>query len=161
MWPLVNSAQALVPEKGVYWGARAFAASRKGSAKYHAGIDLKAETGDPVVATEDGVVVATQGWDGPQAKALLLQTDSGPVMLYGAIAPNSWKEFGVGVGTRVKKGQPLGRVGTYPKGSHMLHFEIYREGTTKNYKWYKGDPAPANLLDPTNYLKRAADLRYS
>lgn len=155
VWPLVNNFEAKVPTPGEYWTARAIGASRSAT-KLHSGIDLKAKWGDVCVATEDGVIVKTQGWDGDQAKAILLQSNSGPVLLYGAVAPNSWKEFNVGRGVKVKKGQPIARVGMYPGGSTMLHFEMYRKGTTKNYRWMKGDPPPKALLDPTNYLKRAS-----
>lgn len=159
VWPLQNNFDRLVPEKKVYWHGRAFGVDRgTGSGKYHAGIDLAAKWGDPVLATEDGTIVATQGWDGPNAKALLLETDSGVVALYGAIAPNSWKKFGLGVGSRVQRGQPIAFVGEYPHGSQMLHFELYTQGTRKNERYFIGREPPPNLLDPTNYLKRAAGI---
>ena len=130
LWPLVNNFDAKVPEVGVHWSARAIGASRSAT-KLHSGIDLRAKDGDICVATEDGVIVKTQGWDGPEAKAILLQSDSGPVLLYGAVRPNSWNEFGVKAGVRVKKGQPIARVGMYPGGSSMLHFEMYKKGTQR------------------------------
>jgi len=160
VWPLVNNFAAKVPEPGVYWSARAIGAVRSAT-KLHAGIDLKANAGDICVACEDGIIVKTQGWDGDRAKAIFLQTDSGPVLNYGAVAPNSWNEFNVRKGVRVKRGQPIARVGTYPGGSSMLHFEMYKKGTTTNYRWMRGEPPPPRLLDPTNYLKQAAKLRVS
>lgn len=135
VWPLLNKREKLVPEVGVYWGARGFGVDRgQGTGKYHAGIDLVADWGDPVLATEDGTIVATQGWDGSNAKAILLETISGVVPLYGAVAPGSWKEFGLGVGSKVQRGQAIARVGQYPGGSEMLHFELYTKGTTTDRK---------------------------
>jgi len=155
-WPLVNAYTPRVPETG----GRAFKASRPfsdvcNSDREHGGIDLSGNEGDRLVAMEDGVIVATQGWDGPMAKAILLQTDRGPVLLYGAVAPNSWKKFDVQVGTRVTQGQTIATLGVYPGGSTMLHFELYKKGTTKNSVWCEGKPQPENLLDPTEYLKSA------
>jgi murein DD-endopeptidase MepM/ murein hydrolase activator NlpD len=159
VWPLINKREKLVPEKGVYWGMRGFGVDRgTGTGKYHAGIDLAASWGDPVVATEDGVIVGTQGWDGANAKAIAIETISGVVPFYGAVAPNSWKEFGLGVGSKVKQGQVIARVGQYPGGSEMLHFELYTSGTIRNEKYYIDKPRPSNLLDPTQYLKRAAGI---
>jgi len=159
VWPLLNKHEKLVPEIGVYWGARGFGVDRKkGTGKYHAGIDLVADWGDPVLATEDGTIVGTQGWDGANAKAILMETASGVVPLYGAVAPNSWKEFGLGVGSKVRRGQAIARVGQYPGGSEMLHFELYSKGTTTNERWYIDQARPSNLLDPTEYLKRAAGI---
>jgi len=129
-------------------GGRAFGASRDGGNRIHAGIDLYGDEGDVVVATESGTIVAAQGWAGPNAKAVLLQTDSGPVVLYGAVAPGSWPR----VGTRVRAGDPVGRLGTYPHGSSMLHLEVYRSGVRRNFRWYAGEPKPPTLLDPIAYL---------
>ena len=41
-------------------------------------------------------------------------------------------------------------------GSHMLHFETYTCCPTKNESWYRGSKAPPHVLDPTDYLLRAA-----
>jgi len=156
-WPLPEDQIREVPMVGGPRAGRAFGVSRPYSEAYrcnrrHVGIDLEAQKGDVVVATEPGLIVATQGWDGPSAKALLLQTDRGPVVLYGAVAPESWTEFGVGPGIRVEAGQALARIGRYPKGSSMLHFELYEQGTVKNRVWCAGRPMPQGALDPTSYL---------
>lgn len=161
-WPIVDPANTNVPVYGGDGSGRAFGADRPasdvcgGGLRTHGGIDLSASRGQRVVAVESGVIAATQGWEGPSAKALLLQTDSGPVALYGALAPGSWSEFGVSKGSRVKQGQVIGRIGMYPAGSSMLHFELYAKGATKNRVWCKGDPRPPGMLDPTAYLRRAA-----
>jgi len=129
--------------------------------RFHGGVDIYAPLGTVVVATEPGRVVATQGWMSRKGyperttKALLLQLDSGPVLVYGALIPDSWKEFGVAVSRRVAAGDPLGRIGTYPKGDHMLHIEGRVEGTRIADDWPNTQPPPASLLNIAPYLKRA------
>lgn len=151
VWPIVGGRDPKVPTSG----GKAIGASRPNDRK-HAGIDLIDNAGRIVVATEAGRIVAMNPWDGANAKSLLLETDSGIVINYGAVAPNSWYEFGVGMGSKVASGQPIARIGRYPGGSTMLHFEIYSSGTRKNEQWKSGRNPPDNLLDPTNYLERAS-----
>lgn len=141
--------------------ARRFGATRDGHT--HAGIDLYANDGDVVVATEDGTIVGTQTFH-LGTDAVLLQTDSGIVVLYGEVAPWSWKKYGLQVGSRVRAGQPIAQIGCMvgePPNceSHMLHLETYRAGVTQNEHWY-GSP-PADLLDPSRYLLRASSRRVS
>lgn len=136
-------------------GARAFGASR--DERRHAGIDLYANPGDLVIAPEGGVLVSDQNFLDtiPGDDAYMLQGDSGTVLLFGEVKANGFQEFGFQLGSRVEKGQPIGRVALTSKGSHMLHFETYVKGTTKSKKWFAGNAPPAALLDPTEYLLRA------
>lgn len=150
-WPVLKVAKVVYTK-----GGKAFAASRSAGLRHHAGIDILAPRGAVVVATEDGQIVATQRFNGPNAHAILLQTNSGPVILYGEVEPGSWREFGLKIGAWVKKGQPIARVGINPGGSTMLHFEAYKRGTTTNHRWYQNQNPPPQLLDPTNYLSAAA-----
>lgn len=129
--------------------------------RFHCGVDIYCPLGTIVIATEAGTIVAKQGWMSKQGrperttKALLLQLDSGPVIVYGALLPDSWLEFGVKVGSRVAQGQPIGRIGTYPKGDNMFHVEGREEGSTSAPPWYNDDPPPPNLLNITPYLVQA------
>jgi murein DD-endopeptidase MepM/ murein hydrolase activator NlpD len=136
-------------------GARAFGASR--GERRHAGIDLYGNPGDLVIAPESGVLVSDQNFltTIPGDDALMMQGDSGTVLLFGEIKANGFQEFGLQLGSRVQKGQPIGRIVQTANGSHMLHFETYAQGTTKNKKWFVGQAPPAGLLDPTEYLLRA------
>lgn len=122
----------------------------------HAGVDLYAPKGSIVLAPEGGVVIATQRfvWQ-DRHDALLFQTDSGPVILFGEVLPGSWVAIGANIGSRVERGQPIARVGVNPGGSSMLHYEMYTRGTRKNSRWYAGKTPPPNLLDPTRYLQAA------
>lgn len=135
-----------------------FGASRAGGKRHHAGVDLYAPRGSVVLAPEAGTIVSFQPFNGPNAVAMLLQTDSGPVILLGEIEPGSWQEFGLSRGSRVQGGDQVARVGINPGGSQMLHYEMYTDGTTRNARWYAGNPPPDNLLDPTGYLQRAKAL---
>lgn len=132
--------------------ARAFKADRGG--RHHAGVDLFSNAGDVVVAPESGVVVGRQSFLNGTG-AMLIELDSGIVVLLGETKMGGANEFKVGVGSRVQRGQPVTRVGMTNAGSHMLHVETYRRGTTKNHPWYKGSAPPKQLLDPTNWLLTA------
>ena len=135
-----------------------FGASRANGKRHHAGVDLYAPRGSVVLSPESGTIIAFQPFNGPHAVAMLIQTDTGPVILLGEIEPSSWTEFGLGRGSRVEAGQEVARLGINPGGSQMLHYEMYREGTTRNARWYTGKPPPSNLLNPTEYLQRARAL---
>lgn len=131
--------------------SRAFGAIRSDGDRYHVGIDLYSNDGDPCVACEDGIVLGTQGFLNI-TKALLFQTSNGIVLLYGEIRNNSWEEFGIKKGSFVKKGYPLCRVGYNEAGTAMLHFETYVKGTDKNIKWSVGQQPSPQILNPTKYL---------
>jgi murein DD-endopeptidase MepM/ murein hydrolase activator NlpD len=152
IWPIVHGPDPKVATSG----GKSLGASRPNN-RQHAGVDIIVPAGTAVVATEAGTIVATNAWAGPDAKSLLLETDGGFVVNYGAVAPGSWHEFGLGVGSRVVAGQPIARIGRYPHGSAMLHFELYALGTRKNERWRAGKAPPDNLLDPTGYLERASN----
>lgn len=130
--------------------SRQFGASRGDGTRHHAGVDLSARAGDIVVATEAGVVVAHQRFNGPQAHAMLVQTDTGPVVLYGEVYRESMKR----IGARVEAGWHIANVGVNPGGSSMLHLETYIEGTRRNERWVSGQEPPMSLLDPSGYIRR-------
>jgi len=165
-WPVVGRERAVnyVSEgKGFqgYAAGSVFAAPRGASGsctngRKHAGVDMRAKFDDVLVAIGDGVIVGKQGWSGDNAKAIVVQLDGGPAVVYGAVKPNSMAEFKVDVGSRFRAGQPLCRVGRYPGGSTMLHLETYTEGTTRNARWCAGSKAPGNLLDPSLMLLNLA-----
>lgn len=157
------------------WG-RHFAATRKSTAedgstyqRVHVAMDLFAEPGDVVYATEPGEVIATLPFY-KGTGAIYVLHDSGMIINYGEIENGSWKDYGIksgiGTGQRVEKGQAIARVGRSNDGSHMLHLETYEPSVTvddiraKKMRWYAGSPAPAGILDPTLYLVRAQRAAY-
>lgn len=133
-------------------GARRFMTDR-GSGKYHVGVDLYANPDDPLLAMEDGVILNHYHFY-HGSYALFLQCKSGLIINYGEVKKDSWKEFGLSKGSRVKKGQPIARVGLMSGGSHMLHFETYVPPTDRNVKYY-GEDDYGPILNPTYYLLRA------
>lgn len=173
LWPLIRSKHPRrfeVPfydEQGHVHGniSRAFGVPRPWpvGSRRHVGIDLYANGEDVIVAPESGRVVGRQtlykGTGG-----MMVELDSGVNVFLGETLMGGAEEFGVGVGDRVERGQPLTRVGWHDEdprapgiqgGAHMLHFEMYVPGTTENEQWSKSSEAPSSLLDPTAYLLRA------
>lgn len=135
-----------------------FGAPRSNGRRQHAGVDLYAPRGSVVLAPESGRIIGSQRFLGPNAVALLMQTDSGPVILFGEIEPQSWTEFGLSTGSMVERGAPVARIGIAPKGGQMLHYEMYTRGTRQNARWTAGQAPPSNLLNPTQYLQSAMAL---
>ena len=136
-------------------GARRFMVDRDGGGRYHVGIDIYGNAGDPIVAMESGTIVNHYHFY-HGSYALIVQCDSGLVINYGEVAQNSWREFGLSKGSRVKKGRAIARVGLMSGGSHMLHFETYMPPTKTNKRYSGGDAGP--ILNPTYYLLRAQFL---
>lgn len=135
-----------------------------GEERYHVGVDLGGRTGDTVVAMESGTIVAIQPFT-EGTWAILEETDTGIVVLYGEVAKGSWAGK-VAVGDRVEAGQPLARIGLMGT-KDMLHVETYIAGTRDNLSWNKTKPArpkswerwggpPPEILDPTRYLLLAS-----
>lgn len=169
-WPLPGI-DIEVPQEDNHPGS--FGAKRKFDR--HTGVDLYAAEGQPVVAVEDGIVVAidaffTGGEDTPKnpegepiwlpTAAVLIEGVSG-VLLYGEIK----EEAGLTVGDKVKAGQQLGTIlrvlRPKPEGekyknpansASMLHFERYAPGTTRAVVWELNQPKPEPLIDPTSVL---------
>jgi murein DD-endopeptidase MepM/ murein hydrolase activator NlpD len=94
---------------------------------FHAGMDIGAATGTPVVAVADGMVVVA-GWAGGYGKAVFLQHAGGLETRYAHLSV-----FTVRRGQQVRAGDVIGYVGSTGKstGPH-LHFEIRRNGRPIN-----------------------------
>ena len=141
-------------------GGRPFGCDVSDCARWHAGIDLTGVPGKAiVVAPEDATVLTVdRGWSG-DAKAIFLRTESGLFVVLGGVIKGSSKEFGVTANMPVRKGDRLGRVlGSYG----MIHLETYRaESRRANSVWWKGQPPPDGLLNPTHYVERMVGDRLS
>lgn len=98
--------------------------------KPHTGLDLAAETGTPVLAAADGVVLAA-GYDPDKGYYLLLYHGIGDD---GAARTTLYSQLQgqtpLAIGTMVQAGQVLGAVGNsgMSTGPH-LHLELWRDGT--------------------------------
>jgi len=95
-----------------------------GTRRFHSGIDIGADYGDPIRAADGGIVICAD-WLGGYGKAVILDHGAGISTLYGH---NS--ELLVGEGQRVYKGQVIARAGAtgYATGPH-LHFEVRQNGS--------------------------------
>jgi len=153
-WPLTSP-----PKKwgaGGTYGARRPWSQSLPHKRYHCGVDLAALDGSPVVATEGATVAGIDvGWEAP-TKCLILHIDSGDTLLLGGLKLGSMPP----VGTHVDAGQLVGRVTPYPRGTTMLHVQLYKGKLTvkqvqQRMAWWLGQNAPASLLNAREYLEAA------
>jgi len=146
--------------------SRAFRAKRQSKGnppRNHVGVDLYANADDIVRAPEGGEFFKTQPFKAG-TYAVILKADSGINILLGEVTKNSWNEFGWKKGDRVRRGDPIARVGRMDSkpdepgiqgGAHMLHLEIYACCPTSNIRWYQGEKPNPLIRDPTDWLLRA------
>jgi murein DD-endopeptidase MepM/ murein hydrolase activator NlpD len=93
----------------------------------HAGVDLVAPWGTPILAARDGRVKYT-GWKGAYGKLVILAHANGWETFYGHCT-----EFLVREGDEVKAGAPIARLGaTGSVTAPHLHFELRQGGGTRN-----------------------------
>jgi murein DD-endopeptidase MepM/ murein hydrolase activator NlpD len=93
----------------------------------HAGIDLAAPAGTPIVATGDGVV-GRAGWDGGYGLMVALEHGGGVETRYGHMS-----QIAVAPGEQVHRGEVIGYVGSTGRstGSHV-HYETRINGHPVN-----------------------------
>jgi murein DD-endopeptidase MepM/ murein hydrolase activator NlpD len=105
-----------------------------GARRFHAAIDLAANTGTPVKTAMDGRVSAV-GVNAVYGKYVIVAHDGGYQTMYAHL-----NAIRTSKGTRVNQGERIGDVGTtgYSTGPH-LHFAVYRNG---------------RALDPLQFLGR-------
>ncbi len=110
----------------------------------HTGIDIHIDHGTNVLAADDGVVIY-DGYGDTQGKYLILQHGQ----YWTLYLHNS--EHLVSKGARVKRGQPIARVGTTGRafGPH-LHFEVrVDDGSREWNSYYQHKP-----VDPLQFFRR-------
>jgi murein DD-endopeptidase MepM/ murein hydrolase activator NlpD len=122
---------------------RHFLAERENGKRYHVGVDLFGDPHDLVVAIESGTILNWHFFYHGVYK-LFVQCDSGLVINYGEVDKVSETEFNLKPGKRVVAWQPIARIGRMSGGGHMLHFEMYPNGTKDNQHYYPGNP-PSQL----------------
>lgn len=98
-----------------------------GTSRYHSGIDIGADYGDPIWAAAGGTVIHS-GWLGGYGKTVIIDHGGGLTTLY---AHNS--ELTVSEGESVYQGQIIAYAGStgYSTGPH-LHFEVREYGEPVN-----------------------------
>ncbi len=135
----------------MFLGNREGRGDKAGVPRWHVGVDLFANTGDVVVACEDGTILEFAPFypakSGQMTYRLLIE-HSTAVVNYGEVTKDSLTRNQLRVGMRVRAGQPV----AFVSDTSMLHFETYIRGTTRNYRWWKNGERPQQLLNPTRYL---------
>jgi murein DD-endopeptidase MepM/ murein hydrolase activator NlpD len=131
----VDKRNALAAATPSIWPAHGWLTSRTGSRidpitggpDSHPGLDISADRGTPVYATADGEV-KTASYQGAYGNLVIVDHGFGLETRYGHLSA-----FDAKVGTRVKRGDLVGRVGSTGRatGSH-LHYEVRVNGRVLN-----------------------------
>ena len=95
--------------------------------RFHAGVDIGAGWGSPIVAAADGQIIAA-GWAGGYGREVRIGHPGGLMTIYGHMSGIVAAE-----GSFVRAGQLIGYVGSsgLSTGPH-LHFEVRRDGVPVN-----------------------------
>lgn len=94
---------------------------------WHAGIDIKADLGTPILAAAAGTVLFS-GWEKDYGRVVKLEHEDGFVTVYA----HNLQNF-VQTGETVEASQVIGIVGRTGRASaYHLHFEIWNEGKVFN-----------------------------
>jgi len=96
-------------------------------ARFHAGVDIGAGWGAPIVAAGDGQVVGA-GWAGGYGRQVRIAHGGGTLSTYSHMS-----DYAVSPGAYVRRGQVIGYVGSsgFSTGPH-LHFEVRQGGVAVN-----------------------------
>jgi len=113
--------------------------------RFHAGLDIGASWGSPIVAAGDGQVIGA-GWAGGYGRQVRIAHAGGLMSSYSHMS-----SYAVALGTFVHKGQVIGYVGTsgLSTGPH-LHFEVRRGGSPIN-------PLSARIVSMPSFDPHLAD----
>jgi murein DD-endopeptidase MepM/ murein hydrolase activator NlpD len=94
---------------------------------WHAGVDIRAEVGTPILAAAPGTVYFS-GWERSYGRVLRVEHDNGFTTVYA----HNLQNF-VEAGDRVEMGTVIGTVGRSGRATaYHLHFEIRHEGMVYN-----------------------------
>jgi murein DD-endopeptidase MepM/ murein hydrolase activator NlpD len=109
--------------------------SASAGARVHKGVDISATSGTPIVAPADGIVTFA-GRESEYGRLVTIDHGNGFSTAYGHL-----QEILIQAGEKIKKGQPLGTVGTSGNttGPH-LHYEVRIQG---------------NPVDPARYMNQS------
>ena len=120
-------------------------------ARFHAGVDIGAGWGAPIVAAGDGQIVGA-GWAGGYGRQVRIAHGGGTVSTYSHMS-----DYAVQPGAYVRRGQVIGYVGSsgFSTGPH-LHFEVRQGGVAVNPLGVTLVSAP--MVDPELQKKAKARL---
>jgi murein DD-endopeptidase MepM/ murein hydrolase activator NlpD len=109
---------------------------------WHAGMDIKAEMGTPILAAAPGVVISS-GQERAYGRIIRIEHENGFVTVYAHNLENL-----VEIGDRVSGGTIIGTVGRTGRASTPhLHFEVRYEGIVYN---------PLHMLPPRDLIEMPA-----
>ena len=102
-----------------------------GEMRMHEGVDMRAASGTPILATADGVVTFA-GWKGGYGRMVKVRHDFGFETVYGHL-----RKIRVSIGERVSRGDRIGDMGNSGRstGTH-LHYEVRTNGKPVNPMTY-------------------------
>jgi len=148
------------PQHDYHSGGRVFGAHRPNNRK-HAGCDLLAPPGTPIMAVRRGVVLRSpykfyQAKSGDWTMALEVRHEAGFVVRYTEVASVA---DGIHTGVSVAEGQVIAYVGA----AKMLHFELY-EGMLHGPltdRSSAGFQRRGDLQNPTEFLDSLRTEMYS
>jgi len=129
VWPSVGEITTYFGEVGAY------------SPRGHAGLDIAADSGTPILAADEGEVLKAYWNEDGYGGLIVIEHPSGYETWYGHLS-----RLGVEKGEHVSRGEMIGRMGStgFSTGSH-LHFEVRQDG---------------DLIDPLKFLAESA-LRHA
>ena len=132
-----------------YFGTRVHPILR--FARFHAGVDIGAGWGAPIVAAGDGQVVGAS-WAGGYGRQVRIAHGGGTVSTYSHMS-----DYAVQPGEYIRRGQVIGYVGSsgFSTGPH-LHFEVRQSGVAVNPLGVTFVSTPA--IDPELQKKAKARL---
>jgi murein DD-endopeptidase MepM/ murein hydrolase activator NlpD len=132
MRPLVPQFNAIWPTRGLI--TTYFGEVDRFSPRGHAGLDIAAPEGTPILAADEGEVLKAYWNQDGYGGLVIIGHPSGYETWYGHL-----DRFDVELGQRVKRGEQIALMGStgFSTGSH-LHFEVRQDG---------------QLVDPLTFLK--------
>lgn len=116
VWPSVGEITTYFGEVGPY------------APRGHAGLDIAADSGTPILAADDGEVLKAYWNEDGYGGLIVIEHPSGYETWYGHLS-----RLGVEKGEHVDRGEMIGRMGStgYSTGPH-LHFEVRQEGDLRD-----------------------------
>lgn len=142
-WPIVPY------RGGIFSPFKASRTRADGSPRFHAGVDIAAQSGDEVVAIDDGEVVSmVSGYSlGTGLEAVAIR-HPGVDLIYAEI------DVGVKPGDLVKAGDVIGVVRKNSDGRTMLHLEAWETGTVPTaFTEWTPSYEPPGLLDASDVVE--------
>lgn len=131
LWPTLTTSYITSP-----FGSRLHPI--QGITRVHDGIDIGGDTGDPIYASSDGVIIY-YGWMSGYGNTVMIDhgTNNQGVKIVTLYGHGSEYISGLGIGSNVKKGQEVMKIGSTGNstGPHV-HFEVMENGTPVDPKTY-------------------------